>query len=410
MKGMNLVALILTVSLIIVVANIAMLSNRNDMDQALAHQMNTPSISPESTLRTQATLMPSTVFIPAKNDVTPLKTDEPEVPFTRQISASISITLEKKPVLEMAKASSYTVKRKRINEQQMAKLLWNEQYSSITKEKSGQTTYYRSKDGREMACSDWQLTYSTPLYDSLFYMLPFKDELNDMTNYFTSQSDLDFMSRESAIQTAKGIADALDISVLETPRVVALDVGSLNRAQYDLEKSKLWSTERSVNKRKYSKTWKKSEEAYAVVLKPAIGQIPICAYFNINSEQQPQFPTYLMVLVGRGGVAGIESSGLYETISQDIAKPIMDFDEMMDAVVMYYDRFITTNPMHFERAVLQLVPSLDGNTYRLTPMWVLSCEKAFDQLVGTENRSFDEHIFLKHLLVNAYTGEVVDNQ
>ena len=218
------------------------------------------------------------------------------------------------------------------------------------------------------------------------------------------------MTREAAVKKAMEVADVLGVSVMPTARVVMLDVASLKSAQRELEKSELWRSERSSMREKYGKSWTLSDEAYVVVLEPAVDGISISNYFNRTSGEPPQFTTYIAVYIYRSGIAGIEASGLYEVVQSEPERTLIGFDEMVEQVQRHYDQFITTDACVYKRAALQLVPSIQKGVFRLTPMWVLTGSEGYGVSGSTASRSFDDHVFLKRLLVNAYDGQVVENR
>lgn len=415
MGGMKVLAVVLTGLLVLVVSSIVALQGRANTEKASAPSKGA-AYTAEPTPVVSVTPLPSIVLIATQEPVEDVPAGiEDDTPFTLQIADSVSIELGKVPDLPFASAPSYVVRPKKVDDERIVRYLWGDQENAVTKEKSGDTVMYSSTDGRQLSSSDLpasgyndKMIYSTPLYDALTYMRPFHEELNDMSNYFQSEGELDFMTREAAVQKAMEVADILGVSVMPTARVVTLDAASLNSAQRELEKSELWSSERSSMRKKYGKSWTLSDEAYAVVLEPSIGGIPISNYFNKTSEETPQFPTYITVYIYRSGIAGIEASGLYEAVQTEPEKPLIGFDEMLEQVQRYYDQFITTDARVYERAALQLVPSLQRGAFRLTPMWVLT---GSDGVSGnTDARSFDNHVFLRRLLVNAYDGQVVVNR
>ena len=415
MGGMKVLAVVLTGLLVLVVSSIVALQGRANTEKAPALSKGA-AYTAEPTPVVSVTPLPSIVLIAPEEPVENVPAGlEDNTPFTLRIADSVSIELEKAPAAPFATAPPYDVPSKPVDDERIVRYLWGDQENAVTKEKSGDTIVYSSTDGRQFYYSDLpasgyndKMVYSTPLYDALTYMRPFHEELNDMSNYFQSDGELDFMTREAAVKKAMEVADILGVSVMPTARVVTLDVASLNSAQRELEKSELWSSERSSMRKKYGKSWTLSDEAYAVVLEPSIGGIPISNYFNRTSEETTQFPTYITVYIYRSCIAGIEASGLYEVVQTEPEKPLIGFDEMLERVQRYYDQFITTEPRVYERTALQLVPSLQRGAFRLTPMWVLTGSDGASG--GTDARSFDNHIFLKRLLVNAYDGQVVENR
>lgn len=415
MGGMKVLAVVLTGLLVLVVSSIVALQGRANTEKASALSKGA-AYTAEPTPVVSVTPLPSIVLIATQEPVEDVPAGiEDDTPFTLQIADSVSIELGKVPDLPFASAPSYVVRPKKVDDERIVRYLWGDQENAVTKEKSGDTIVYSSTDGRQLSYSDLpasdynnNMIYSTPLYDALYYMRPIEDALSDMSNYFQTDGELDFMTREAAVKKAMEVADILGVSVMPTARVVTLDVASLNSAQRELEKSEQWSSERSSMRKKYGKSWTLSDEAYAVVLEPSIGGIPISNYFNRTSETTPKYSTYITVYIYRSGIAGIEASGLYEVVQTEPEKPLIGFDEMLEQVQRYYDQFITTDARMYERAALQLVPSLQRGAFRLTPMWVLT---GSDGVSGSaDTRSFDTLIFLRRLLVNAYDGQVVVNR
>ena len=417
MSGMKVLAVILASLLVLVVSSIAVLKGRTNTEKASVLS-NSAAYTPEPVSIVQTTPLPLTVLIAPEDSVKDVSI-EPQVytPFRQRIADSVSIELEKVPEQPSVSAPSYVVKPKQVEDERIVRYLWGDQANAVTREKSSDTVEYTSADGRQLSYNilpasnfNNKMIYSTPLYDALYYMRPFHDELNDMSNYFQEKGELDFMTREAAVKKAMEVADVLGVSVMPTARVVMLDVASLKSAQRELEKSELWRSERSSMREKYGKSWTLSDEAYVVVLEPAVDGISISNYFNRTSGEPPQFTTYIAVYIYRSGIAGIEASGLYEVVQSEPERTLIGFDEMVEQVQRHYDQFITTDACVYKRAALQLVPSIQKGVFRLTPMWVLTGSEGYGVSGSTASRSFDDHVFLKRLLVNAYDGQVVENR
>lgn len=268
---------------------------------------------------------------------------------------------------------------------------------------------YISDDGAKLTITEppWMYIYKTPAYDRYSFFLPIDDELNDMSNYFASETDLESFSREDALMQVCAILSGLGISTAPNPRIITLDTQSLNSAQAALEKSLFFEVETDGNRKKYARTWTKDDECYALVFEQSLGGYPIDTYFCRGVMDQTRVYSEVTALIGRKGLIGMEISGLYSIMGKEAEKPVIGYQEAVDSLTDYFTENVSERDLCFVRAELKLVAVEQKRKIVLKPMWVFTSTDGGAGLDEIRNRNFDELLFLTRVYVDAYSGEVI---
>ena len=120
---------------------------------------------------------------------------------------------------------SFTVKYMSIPEQSLCSLF------SCTRREESPIPMYVSDRGDKLTVSAAEaIYYEANDYDKYSYFLPIDDEINDMSNYFVHEAELDFCSSEDALAQIDSVLSSVGISTANS-RIIAMDQSSLNDAQ-----------------------------------------------------------------------------------------------------------------------------------------------------------------------------------
>lgn len=154
---------------------------------------------------------------------------------------------------------SFTVKYMSIPEQSLCSLF------SCTRREESPIPMYVSDRGDKLTVSAAEaIYYEANDYDKYSYFLPIDDEINDMSNYFVHEAELDFCSSEDALAQIDSVLSSVGISTANS-RIIAMDQSSLNDAQKLIERSLFWQSEPKTRQKKYSRTWSKRDECYVAL-------------------------------------------------------------------------------------------------------------------------------------------------
>lgn len=318
------------------------------------------------------------------------------------ITDHVQIELDKPPVSNFEQMPVFYAKYLSIPKQSLCAAF------SCHDKSDGPVLIYTSGDGAKLTISATEMMYyETAAYDRYSYFLPIDDELNDMSNYFPNETDLESFSRENALMQISDILSDLGISTNSNPRIITLDQESLNRAQAALEKSMFWKNETASNRKKYARTWTKNDECYALVFEQSLEGYPIDAYFCRGVTDQTRFSSRVTALVGPNGLIGMRISGLYSITEKEAAKPVISYKDAVDSLVDYYTQNIFERDRCFVRAELKLVAVEQKKKIALKPMWVFTSTDNGASIDDIRNRTIDNHLFLTRVYVDAYSGEVI---
>ena len=159
-----------------------------------------------------------------KNDRFESCTDEDQYD-DLSITDHIRIELMNRPTSAFDTMPSFTVKYMSIPEQSLCSL-----FSCTHREESPIPMYVSDRGDKLTVSAAEAIYYETNDYDKYSYFLPIDDEINDMSNYFVHESELDFCSSEDALAQIDSILSSVGISTANS-RIIAMDQSSLNDAQ-----------------------------------------------------------------------------------------------------------------------------------------------------------------------------------
>ena len=335
-----------------------------------------------------------------KNDIFESCTDEDQYD-DLSITDHIRIELMNRPTSAFDTMPSFTVKYMSIPEQSLCSLF------SCTRREESPIPMYVSDRGDKLTVSAAEaIYYEANDYDKYSYFLPIDDEINDMSNYFVHDTDLDFCSSEDALEQINSILSSVGISPTNS-RIIAMDQDSLNDAQKIIEKSLFWQSEPKTRQKKYARTWSKREECYVVVAEQSFNGYPVDATFCRSATDKTRFPTRVVAMVDSSGVIGMKITGMYSVVSKEANKPVIDYKMAVKALTDYYAQSISEKKLCFVRAELKLVAMERKNEIVLSPMWIFSSTDEGASPDEIQARNIDEHLFITRVYVNAYTGEVI---
>lgn len=338
-------------------------------------------------------------------------------PYQRQIASTVSLSLNAKPGQPFTRSCAYRVELKYFDADQLARYFWPDTYSQLKKEAIEGVERMDAVDGSSLRVTKYmkmptatsEFTYSTKGFDAIKTLFSFGDEVDDNSNYFTRDVDLDFMSRDEAAERGREIARDLGIPVMPDPRVITLDTVSLTSAVREVKKSDYWDILKPSARKLCEEEWTEKDEYYVVLFDIALEDKPVGYYPNVGFNETIPAQSVFSVAFNREGLAGANAYSVFQTMRAGDAQNIITFDEAVDALTRYYDPFIDTRPIGFMRAELVLTPEwAEENVLRLTPAWVFSYEVVLDgkPAIGYQNRTIDKTIWLDRVFVNAITGEV----
>ena len=317
------------------------------------------------------------------------------------ITDNVRIELMNHPISDFDEMPSFTVKYMSIPEQSLRSLF------SCNNREEGPIPVYTSDRGDKLTISAAEAVYyETNDYDKYSYFLPIDDEINDMSNYFVHDTDLDFCSSEDALEQINSILSSIGISPTNS-RIIAMDQDSLNDAQKIIEKSLFWQSETKTRQKKYARTWSKREECYVVVAEQSFNGYPVDATFCRSATDKTRFPTRVVAMVDSSGVIGMKITGMYSVVSKEANKPVIDYKMAVKALTDYYAQSISEKKLCFVRAELKLVAMERKNEIVLSPMWIFSSTDEGASPDEIQARNIDEHLFITRVYVDAYTGEVI---
>lgn len=320
------------------------------------------------------------------------------------INDRIKLEINELPEFVFSEMPTFSVKYMSISQKALRNLFSCQNKSDV----SSAVPIYVSDDGSTLTISATEsIVYKTPDYDKYNYFLPIDDELNDMSNFFPNDTDLPFLSREDALTQITDILSTLGITVAPNPRMITLDKESLNRAQSELEHSMFWKTETSSNRKKYKRSWTKEDECYAIVFEQSLDGFPVDATFCRSVTDNTRFEDRVFALVGVNGIIGMKLTGLYSILAREEAKPAIAYKDAVEALIDFYHQNIPKRELCFVRAELKLVAIEEKKKIAMKPMWVFTSADNGASMDEIHDRTFDNHLYLTRVYVDAYSGEVI---
>ena len=306
-----------------------------------------------------------------------------------------------RPISAFDEMPSFTVKYMSIPEQSLCSL-----FSCTHREESPIPMYVSDRGDKLTVSAAEAIYYETNDYDKYSYFLPIDDEINDMSNYFVHEAELDFCSSEDALAQIDNVLSSVGISTANS-RIIAMDQDSLNDAQKLIERSLFWQSEPKTRQKKYSRTWSKRDECYVVVAEQSINGYPVDATFCRSATDKTRFPARIVAMVDSSGVIGMEITGMYAVVSKEANQPVIDYKTAVQALTNYYTQSISEKKLCFVRAELKLVAMERKKEVVLSPMWIFSSTDEGASPDEIQARNIDEHLFITRVYVDAYTGEVI---
>ena len=335
-----------------------------------------------------------------KNDIFESCTDEDQYD-DLSLTDHIKIELMNRPTSTFDMMPSFTVKYMSIPEQSLCSLF------SCTRREESPIPMYVSDRGDKLTVSAAEaIYYEANDYDKYSYFLPIDDEINDMSNYFVHEAELDFCSSEDALAQIDSVLSSVGISTANS-RIIAMDQSSLNDAQKLIERSLFWQSEPKTRQKKYSRTWSKRDECYVVVAEQSLNGYPVDATFCRSATDKTRFPARIVAMVDSSGVIGMKITGMYAVVSKEANQPVIDYKTAVQALTNYYTQSISEKKLCFVRAELKLVAMERKKEIVLSPMWIFSSTDEGASPDEIQARNIDEHLFITRVYVDAYTGEVI---
>ena len=320
------------------------------------------------------------------------------------INDRIKLEINELPGFVFSEMPSFGVKYMSISEKTLRDLFSCQNKSDV----ASTIPIFVSNDGSTLTISATEsIVYKTPDYDKYNYFLPIDDELNDMSNSFPNDKDLQFLSREDALTQITGTLSTLGITVAPNPRIITLDKESLNNAQSKLEHSMFWQTETASNRKKYKRSWTKEDECYAIVFEQSLDGFPVDAAFCRSVTDQTRFEDRVFALVGMNGIIGMKFTGLYSVLTREETRPTIAYKDAVESLIDFYNQNIFKRELCFVRAELKLVAIEEKKRIVIKPMWVFTSADNGASMNEINDRTFDNHLFLTRVYVDAYSGEVI---
>ena len=335
-----------------------------------------------------------------KNDIFESCTDEDQYD-NLSITDHIKIELMNRPISAFDEMPSFTVKYMSIPEQSLCSL-----FSCTHREESPIPMYVSDRGDKLTVSAAEAIYYEANDYDKYSYFLPIDDEINDMSNYFVHEAELDFCSSEDAMAQIDSVLSSIGISTANS-RIIAMDQSSLNDAQKLIERSLFWQSEPKTRQKKYSRTWSKRDECYVVVAEQSLNGYPVDATFCRSATDKTRFPARIVAMVDSSGVIGMKITGMYAVVSKEANQPVIDYKTAVQALTDYYTQSISEKKLCFVRAELKLVAMERKKEIVLSPMWIFSSTDEGASPDEIQARNIDEHLFITRVYVDAYTGEVI---
>ena len=279
-------------------------------------------------------------------------------------------------------------------------------FSCTHREESPIPMYVSDRGDKLTVSAAEAIYYEANDYDKYSYFLPIDDEINDMSNYFIHEAELDFCSSEDALAQIDNVLSSVGISTANS-RIIAMDQDSLNDAQKLIERSLFWQSEPKTRQKKYSRTWSKRDECYVVVAEQSLNGYPVDATFCRSATDKTRFPARIVAMVDSSGVIGMKITGMYAVVSKEANQPVIDYKTAVQALTNYYTQSISEKKLCFVRAELKLVAMERKKEIVLSPMWIFSSTDEGASPDEIQARNIDEHLFITRVYVDAYTGEVI---
>lgn len=367
--------------------------------QAETTKENKPEVTPQTPTTSAPELLPSPESVTDYSNIA--------------LAENVTLALAAVPQNSFTDGAAYSVGYKRLDESKL-RALFGFDAQQGTAFASG-TSYASGKGGPTLLFNNIGIyEYKTPLFEKLTAFFSFDSELIDSTNYFDWTQELSFLSREDALRQAIELANAMGIDVSSDARIIALSESSLNSAERELEASSLYKMDGGGKKR----SWSVADECYVIVMREAMNDWPVFPNFCKRTGMQTHFSCEVTVVIGHEGVIGMRASGIYSKKEQIDEGSLLTFDDALRRLYEHYAKSPSREPLCFEHAELALVAQEDGKGIVLRPMWVFLSECAtWDStsedediyyLIGTTNRTFDRILWLKPVMVDALTAEVVE--
>lgn len=217
------------------------------------------------------------------------------------------------------------------------------------------------------------------------------------------KEELDFMSKDSAIQTAINICNQLEIDIDKNSiDTIAIDYETLSNEYNKIVESG------GLKEAFLDKEISKESEAYVIELSSVLKEIPIYSQnITLQSSDKIISGTSIVFIINKEGVAQFNVYGLVyslEEIKEDNPE-LIDIDTAIETVGSIYTNMITEDIITIIDISLKYIPIQDNkNTseYELVPSWCFEVEvNGFDKKINEEYKS------INYININAKTGEEI---
>lgn len=255
------------------------------------------------------------------------------------------------------------------------------------------TDYYLMENENEvsLAIGGTMLNYEKPNYDSIYYAFNL-NENSDLYNAdkYSTNTELDFMDRNSAFAKVKSNLSDLDIKIDDNYSCYSLDKDTMTKEYHYVEMSE------DVNHEK-KHSFDKSEECYCFVLSGAVGELPLSKYSYGNSDSGTYVSgTEITVYYGQSGLIMLNIYCPYEVVESKKTENIITLNEAVDKLNDKYNNMIITDKIEVTKISLNytaIIENADDNKYTLVPSWVFEVTQTFED----HSESYD-------IMFNAITG------
>lgn len=256
------------------------------------------------------------------------------------------------------------------------------------------TDYYlmENEEGSSLGIGGTMLYYEKPEYDSIYYAFNL-DTNSDLYNAdkYSTNTDLDFMDRDSAFAEVKSILSDLKIEIDNNYSSYSLDKDTMTKEYNYIEMSDDDDHERIHS-------FSKSEECYCFVLSATAGELPIAKYSHGNPDSGTYVSgTEITAYYGQSGLIMLDIYCPYDIDELEKTENIITLNDAIDKFNSKYKNIIITDTIEVTKISLNytaVMKDADENKYTLVPSWVFEVTQTFEDYDRTYS-----------IMFNAVTGE-----
>lgn len=238
------------------------------------------------------------------------------------------------------------------------------------------------------------------------------------TNEFSTDTDLAFASRKSAIAKVEETLHQLGVQNLGAVTVYSLDNKTLKSEEEKIKTNPDYSDEIASGRMSFKDSWSEEDDCYFMFIGCQLQGIPVTTddvYFSKDDESLSG--NLITAIYSQRGVEYLQFMNLYQEKSTEEMAQVITLDAAVTALADKLESIITTNSYEVSEIRLVYVPTLTGQSnkeFRMIPAWCFTTneygsigeDKSAEAQMNTQDNT-KELLTTYNILISAVDGKEI---